>query len=102
MAEGSGSASSGAGGARTESAVIEDTIHRPGTIKINVTGAFITDEGSATPQQLSEEGVFHDTKDIRLPHHTSVVSHVAVDVSFTNIHEDRCLDLSLFIRLEVR
>ena len=73
-------AAGGKAGQPSESAAIEETIHRPGTVRINVTGAFITDEGSATPPTSNEDGVIHDTKDIRLPHHTSIVSHVAVDV----------------------
>ena len=63
-----------------ESTVIDEKIHRPGTVRINVTGAFITEEGSTTPQPQEEDGAFHETKDIRLPHHTSIVSHVAVDI----------------------
>ena len=65
---------------RVENTVIDETIHRPGAIKINVTGAFITDEGSTTPPPQEEDGAIHETNNIRLPHHTSVVSHVAVDV----------------------
>lgn len=71
-----------------------DAILNPGTIKINVQGAFIVDDESppepplaspalnATPAH-DEEGFEykHDTSDIRLPNHTTVVSHVAVDVS---------------------
>ncbi|KAF2738107.1 fumble-domain-containing protein [Polyplosphaeria fusca] len=57
---------------------IEETILHPGTVRINVQGAFIVDEGPATPQ--SEEEGTHDPRDIRLPNHTAVVSHVAVDI----------------------
>lgn len=63
-----------------ENTVIDEKIHRPGTVKINVTGAFIIEEGSTTPQPQDEDGPLHETKDIRLPHHTSIVSHVAVDI----------------------
>jgi type II pantothenate kinase len=58
---------------------IQDTILRPGTVRINVQGAFIVDEEPLTPRSNDYD---HDTRDIRLPNHTSVVSHVAVDVSY--------------------
>jgi type II pantothenate kinase len=58
---------------------IQDTIQHPGNVRINVQGAFIVDEEQpGTPQSEDYE---HDPHDIRLPNHTSVVSHVAVDVS---------------------
>jgi type II pantothenate kinase len=51
-------------------------------VKINVQGAYIVDDQPPTPESPPEEdGVVYERKDIRLPHHTSVVSHVAVDVS---------------------
>jgi len=77
-----------------------DAILHPGTIKINVQGAFIVDEDSPTPcttgrttpvkfnngdsENGNNEEYFdyrHDTQDIRLPNHTQVVSHIAIDVS---------------------
>jgi hypothetical protein len=77
-----------------------DAILHPGTIKINVQGAFIVDEDSPTPcttgrttpvklnsgdsENGNDEEYFdyrHDTQDIRLPNHTQVVSHIAIDVS---------------------
>jgi type II pantothenate kinase len=58
---------------------IQETILHPGNVRINVQGAFIVDEEvPGTPQSEDYE---HDPKDIRLPNHTSIVSHVAVDVS---------------------
>ncbi|KAI9655055.1 MAG: hypothetical protein M1831_005015 [Alyxoria varia] len=61
-----------------------DAIPHPSAIKINVEGAFIVDEENESPQVELEDsdgvGYKHDTKDIRLPNHTSVVSHVAVDI----------------------
>lgn len=61
---------------------IQTSIPHPGTIKINVEGAFIVDDES--PKLEAEDAAdieyVHDTKDIRLPNHTAVVSHVAVDV----------------------
>lgn len=68
-----------------------DAVLHPGTIRINLRGAFIVDEesphGSATPspnvsQQPEEDGFEykHDTHDIRLPNQSAIVSHVAVDV----------------------
>jgi len=57
---------------------IQDTIQHPGNVLINVQGAFIVDdEQPGTPQSDDYE---HDPQDIRLPNHTTVVSHVAVDV----------------------
>ncbi|KAL1799726.1 hypothetical protein ACET3X_000068 [Alternaria dauci] len=57
---------------------IQDTIQHPGNVRINVQGAFIVDEEQpGTPQSEDYE---HDPYDIRLPNHTSVVSHVAVDI----------------------
>lgn len=58
---------------------IHETISHPGNVRINVQGAFIVDdEQPSTPQSEDYE---HDPRDIRLPNHTAVVSHVAVDVS---------------------
>jgi hypothetical protein len=57
---------------------INDAILYPGTVRINVQGAFIVDDDPVTPRSDDYE---HDPRDIRLPNHTSVVSHVAVDVS---------------------
>ena len=61
---------------------IQETILHPGNVRINVQGAFIVDEEQpGTPQS---EDYQHDPQDIRLPNHTSVVSHVAVDVCTLN------------------
>jgi hypothetical protein len=70
---------------RTNTAEIDSTIIHPGSVKINVTGAFIVDQDSGSPTNGSvanTNGGSHDTKDIRLPNHTAVVSHIAVDVCF--------------------
>jgi len=64
---------------RTNTAEIDEAIVHPGSVKINVKGAFIVDQEARTPD--SPNGGSHDTKDIRLPNHTAVVSHIAVDVS---------------------
>lgn len=68
----------GEGGAR---------LHRvppsPSDVKINVKGAFIVDDDTACSDAkngTAGEGVSYDNQDIRLPYHTAVVSHVAVDV----------------------
>lgn len=61
---------------------LEDAISNPGSVKINVEGAFILDEDSSSKSPIESEGVHYENKDIRLPHHTGLVSHVAVDVSF--------------------
>jgi hypothetical protein len=67
---------------------IHETILHPGNVKINVQGAFIVDEEQpGTPQSEDYE---HDPKDIRLPNHTAVVSHIAVDVSASGV---ACLNL---------
>lgn len=54
-------------------------ISHPGSVKINVQGAFIVEDDPHLTNG-SSEGVHYERKDIRLPHHTGVVSHVAVDV----------------------
>lgn len=66
----------------TSTAQIQSTIQRPGAVKINVQGAFIVDEEEKTQSNgLLGVECQNDTNDIRLPNHTEVVSHVAVDVS---------------------
>lgn len=65
---------------RTNTAEIDSTIIHPGSVKINVKGAFIVDQESGSPSGSNVNGGSHDTKDIRLPNHTAVVSHIAVDV----------------------
>lgn len=62
---------------------IQEAILHPGNVRINVQGAFIVDEEQpGTPQSEDYE---HDPKDIRLPNHTAVVSHIALDVSVTGL-----------------
>lgn len=51
-------------------------ILNPGSIQINVEGAFIVDE-----DQVDGRSTPPDTRDIALPYHTDEVSHIAVDVS---------------------
>ncbi|KAF2267943.1 fumble-domain-containing protein [Lojkania enalia] len=63
--------------AAVSQSAIEDTILRPGTVRINVQGAFIVDDEPVTPRSEQYE---HDPRDIRLPYHTAVVSHIAVDI----------------------
>jgi type II pantothenate kinase len=70
---------SAAAGSHHVHSAIEDTILHPGTVRINVQGAFIVDEEEPTTPQSDDYE--HDPRDIRLPNHTAVVSHVAVDVS---------------------
>lgn len=53
----------------------------PASVTINVEGAFIVDEVAPQTNGDASEFVHYEHKDIRLPHHTAVVSHVAVDVS---------------------
>ncbi|KAJ4147873.1 hypothetical protein LMH87_002374 [Akanthomyces muscarius] len=70
----------------TTTAEIDSTITKPGSVKINVTGAFIVDPDSSTPKNgrgsptASTTTTHHETSDIRLPNHTAVVSHIAVDI----------------------
>lgn len=65
---------------RPSASTIDSTITHPGSVKINVQGAFIVNEDSALANGSAEDGAHHETTDIRLPNHTAVVSHVAVDV----------------------
>ena len=65
---------------RGPSHTIDEAIARPGTIRINVTGAFIVNDDIHASETSDGDGAVHDSRDIRLPHHTGVVSHVAVDV----------------------
>ena len=65
---------------QTSASTIDSTITHPGSVKINVQGAFIVDEDSALANVTAEDGAHHERTDIRLPNHTAVVSHVAVDV----------------------
>ncbi len=62
----------------------DNRLHRMPTlaasVKINVEGAFIVDDDSDKEDAFIPEHVHWERKDIRLPHHTDVVSHVAVDV----------------------
>lgn len=75
----------------TSTAEIDNTINHPGSVRINVKGAFIVDSMSTPPSETSTTAggssptrgspTRGETKGIRLPNHTAVVSHVAVDVS---------------------
>ncbi|KAL8654767.1 MAG: hypothetical protein Q9210_001300 [Variospora velana] len=51
---------------------IDHTILSPGTVSINVQGAFIVDADPSNPPTPSDDGAQHDT-DIRLPNHISVI-----------------------------
>ncbi|KAI1398582.1 fumble-domain-containing protein [Hypoxylon fuscum] len=69
----------------TSTAEIDSTIIHPGSVRINVKGAFIVDnsEQPGTPaagSTSSNGNSYHETKDIRLPNHTAVISHIAVDI----------------------
>ncbi|KAF2398469.1 fumble-domain-containing protein [Trichodelitschia bisporula] len=70
-----------------------EVVRRPGDVRINVSGAFIADgdsEGHKSGEESeegeevvwfdTEGGYEHEQKDIRLPNHREVVSHVAVDI----------------------
>ncbi|KAB8338810.1 hypothetical protein FH972_021754 [Carpinus fangiana] len=59
----------------------KDSIRHPGDVKINVEGAFIVDsDASHSPRLDPLDDYEHDGNDIRLPNHTAVVSHIAVDI----------------------
>ncbi|PKY07866.1 pantothenate kinase pank [Aspergillus campestris IBT 28561] len=60
--------------------LLEKAITNPGAVKINVEGAFIVDEDPRSKSPVRTEGVHYEGSDIRLPHHTGLVSHVAVDI----------------------
>lgn len=59
---------------------LEQAISNPGAVKINVKGAFIVDEDPRSKSPVRTDGVHYEGHDIRLPHHTGLVSHVAVDI----------------------
>ncbi|KAI0173637.1 fumble-domain-containing protein [Hypoxylon sp. FL1284] len=68
----------------TSTAEIDSTIIHPGSVRINVKGAFIVDTPDQPGTPAASSGLagnsHHETKDIRLPNHTSVISHIAVDI----------------------
>ena len=73
---------------------MQQAIAQPGSIKINVAGAYIIDHGDDSSPERSpdrtggahdhsdgeEQAYQHHKRDIRLPNHTAVVSHVAADI----------------------
>lgn len=84
---------------RVSSSAADLALNLPQTIKINVSGAYIIDHHSDSPSPPSPSssldsenealntlhssdngGYEHDRRDIRLPNHESVVSHVAADI----------------------
>ncbi|KAG9230863.1 fumble-domain-containing protein [Amylocarpus encephaloides] len=65
---------------KTNTAEIDSTIINPGSVKINVLGAFIVDQEAVALSRENSHGGSYDTRDIRLPNHTAVVSHIAVDI----------------------
>jgi type II pantothenate kinase len=70
---------------RLNSRPVDSTISHPGSVRINIEGAFIAEYEPNTPNVSPNRGGNHETKDIRLPNHTGVVSHIAVDVSDTGL-----------------
>lgn len=76
----------------SSAADMHSAISQPGSIKINAAGAYIIDHEdedasqgsndsspSSNPDNEGQSYQYHK-RDIRLPHHTSVVSHVAADI----------------------
>ena len=68
-------------------AEMQVAISDPGSIKINVAGAYIIKHEDEDPktsgadgEAIEERAYEHDKRDIRLPNHTAVVSHVAADI----------------------
>ncbi|KZZ87707.1 pantothenate kinase [Ascosphaera apis ARSEF 7405] len=66
---------------------VRETLENPGTVRINVRGAYIVNDEEIKERSPSEKEsgngsgtTYHATEDIRLPHHIERVSHVAVDI----------------------
>ncbi|KAL2269037.1 hypothetical protein VTJ83DRAFT_3883 [Remersonia thermophila] len=69
--------------AGADTAEIDEALSHPGAVRINVKGAFIVDQDASTPSTPDERSSSpgrHETTDIRLPYHTAVVSHIAIDI----------------------
>jgi type II pantothenate kinase len=84
---------------------IDSTIIRPGSVRINVKGAFIVDPDTATPASASGASAggatshngrmsptHPETSDIRLPYHTAIVSHIAIDVRISVLNHKKGSD----------
>ena len=67
---------------KLERRLTNEAMEHPGDVRINVKGAFIVDAGGSVGEEgdLDLDGYQHDPNDIRLPHHKTIISHVAVDV----------------------
>lgn len=77
---------------RKNTASIDTAIAHPGSVRINVQEAYIVESddvlcrsASHSPERplINAGSASKETRDIRLPHHTAVVSHVAVDIGGT-------------------
>lgn len=61
-------------------------IQDPGSVTINVAGAYIVKHEETVPREnaaqdpIDDDVYEHDKRDIRLPNHSAVVSHVAADI----------------------
>ena len=60
--------------------LLDETILTPGVVRINVQGAFILDGPETSEDGPGGHGTHPDSRDIRLPNHRAVVSHVALDI----------------------
>lgn len=60
--------------------LLNHTILPPPAVNINVQGAFIADQVASYTGSQPDHGAQYDTREIRLPNHKAVVSHVALDI----------------------
>ncbi|KAI9812075.1 MAG: hypothetical protein M1832_000628 [Thelocarpon impressellum] len=65
---------------RRNTVSIDSAIARPGAVRINVQEAFIVEDDADHHDRAGNGAAAHESRDIRLPRHTAVVSHVAVDI----------------------
>lgn len=94
---------------RTSRKKRKDPLAHPGTVLVNVQGAYIVDDVPGTPNgganggtngfsnafangiTAPEDSIQHHSQDIRLPNHRSIVSHIAVDVRSSLSRSPLCL-----------
>ncbi|KAK4151330.1 fumble-domain-containing protein [Chaetomidium leptoderma] len=96
--------------ATADTTEIDETLSHPGSVRINVKGAFIVDQDTATPTTpdgRSGSPGRHETKDIRLPNHTAVLVYFSREahstepggrLNFNTFETDRIDDCLEFMR----